>query len=297
MTFRRRIKWYIAVYSRMTREGGTLLSASLAYYGLFALAPALVIMALGARYLLKVPSQGEALRHALQTLFGEELADALASAITVTFQSRYSTTASLIGLGVLLFAVVAAYFRLQEAVSMVWGLRIPPDARARQIAARRAAQMLIVLVPFALLAFAAIASSVLAASPWFPIASDGLLRFLGSPLSLGLAAWVMSALIYLLLPDARVPWRAVILPSLAFAAAWTLGTYLAGMYFTRIASASLQGAVGSLLVTLIWLNYSARALLYGAALCRATVERHDGVHPLAHAVYLSVPLRGEQEPS
>lgn len=290
MTFTQRIRWYAGVYDRMKREGGVLLSASLAYYGLFALAPALIITAWMARYVLKVPSNSDALKDALQTLFGDELAAALGSAITATFASRYSTTAGLIGLAVLAFAAFAAYFKLQESISMVWGLRVPADARKRQVAVRRSLQMLVAIVPFALLGLATLLSSAFSSLTWLPKTGEGLLRLLGSPLSVAFAAWVMSALVYLLLPDARVPWRAVLLPALAFAAAWTLGTYLAGLYFNTLGASSLQGAVGSLLVTLIWMNYSARALLYGAALCRATVELHGQVEPLPHAVFFSLDL-------
>lgn len=281
---RARFVWVVRVYNRMQREGGTLLSASLAYYGLFALAPLAVLAAAVLQFVLPSVQTG-AITHSLAELFGPELSQSIAMVLTSMVQSRYSGLTSAIAVAVALWASVIGFMHLQGAVNAVWGLRVKPDAKPRQVAKTRSLQMLLVLTPFGIATVVALTSSVLAWVARRVELGIGSYAFdlLGSPITITLAAWVFTTLVYSLLPDATVRMREVWLPALVFAAAWTLGTHLMGLYLSNAGTSSISGAVGSLVVLLIWLNYSARALLFGEAICRARAENNGGVRTLPHA--------------
>ena len=53
---------------------------------------------------------------------------------------------------------------------------------------------------------------------------------------------------------------------------FTFGKSLISLYLGRSSVASSYGAAGSFVVLLLWINYSAQILLYGAALGRVSDE-------------------------
>jgi len=54
---------------------------------------------------------------------------------------------------------------------------------------------------------------------------------------------------------------------------FTLGRWLLGLYLTSSSVGSAFGAAGSLVVFLVWLNYSSQIILFGAELTRAWTYR------------------------
>ncbi len=72
------------------------------------------------------------------------------------------------------------------------------------------------------------------------------------------------AIIYKLLPDAKIAWRDIWLGALLSAFLFTVGKYAIGVYLGQSSSDSLLGAGGSLMVLLIWVYYSSQIVLFGA---------------------------------
>jgi membrane protein len=72
------------------------------------------------------------------------------------------------------------------------------------------------------------------------------------------------ALIFKVLPDAKVAWRDVWIGAALTAALFTIGKFALGLYLGKSNVASAYGAAGSLVLVLLWVYYSAQILLYGA---------------------------------
>jgi len=72
------------------------------------------------------------------------------------------------------------------------------------------------------------------------------------------------ALIYKLMPRAKIAWHDVWVGAAVTAVLFTLGKFLISMYIGRSAIASSFGAAGSLVVVMIWVYYSAQIFLLGA---------------------------------
>jgi membrane protein len=77
---------------------------------------------------------------------------------------------------------------------------------------------------------------------------------------------VAFAVIYRVLPDARIRWRDVWVGAVFTAAIVLIGTTLLSLYLSRIAPSWLAGAVGSVGALLLWSYYLAQVFLLGAAL-------------------------------
>jgi membrane protein len=72
------------------------------------------------------------------------------------------------------------------------------------------------------------------------------------------------ALIYKLLPNAKIAWRDIWMGALLTAFLFTLGKYLIGLYLGQSSATSVLGAGGSLVILLVWVYYSSQIVLFGA---------------------------------
>jgi len=82
-------------------------------------------------------------------------------------------------------------------------------------------------------------------------------------LSLGIT-WLLFALIYKFLSDAKLRWRTVWWGALFTAMLFGAGKFIMGFYLGRSDVGDTYGAAGSVIVVLIWVYYSSRILLFGA---------------------------------
>jgi uncharacterized BrkB/YihY/UPF0761 family membrane protein len=105
----------------------------------------------------------------------------------------------------------------------------------------------------------------------------GPLQVVGQALNMAIGFAITTtifAMIYKLLPRARVAWHDVWVGAIVTAALFTLGKFLISLYIGRSAVASSFGAAGSLVVVMIWVYYSAQIFLLGAEFTWVYAHEH-----------------------
>ena len=268
------------------------LGAALAYYTVFALAPALiVVIALTALVLGKVAAQGQIMAE-VQDLVGV----AGAEAISATIEAAGSGTglyATSLGVITLVFGLWGVFGELQDALNTIWGVTTKPGRGLVGIIKTRFWSFTVVVGMGFLLLVSLAASAWLAAFGKFfsevlplPPAAMQTANALVSFVVIGL----MFAAIYRLLPDVRLAWGNVWVGAAVTALLFTLGKSLIGVYLGRSATASVYGAAGSFVVILIWIYYSAQVFFLGAEFTKV-YSRHFGVTVVAEPT--AVPLTAE----
>ena len=75
---------------------------------------------------------------------------------------------------------------------------------------------------------------------------------------------VLFAFVYKYIPQAKMEWSDVWVGAAVAAILFNIGKFAIGYYLGRSAFATIYGAVGSLLVVLLWAYYSAQIFLFGA---------------------------------
>ncbi len=116
-------------------------------------------------------------------------------------------------------------------------------------------------------------------------------HFLNDVLSFLVIA-LLFAMIFKILPDAKIDWRDVWIGAVVTAALFTLGKALIGVYLGQSHLTDAYGAAGSVVVLLTWVYYSALILLFGAEFTHVyalATRRH--VHPTELAVSTAKPRR------
>jgi membrane protein len=260
-------------YDDRTFEQG----AALAYYGVFAIAPLLVItLAVAGMVLGEQAAQGQLVSHLQQTVT-PLVAQAIADTLHYVHLTQSGWLATLIGLGVLLFAIAGLFSQLQSALNAIWGVKPKPGLGIWTAVRMRLTSFLLVGVSGLVLLVALAASTALAAVGGYLPEADlpgglSLLEVLDWVVSLAILTFML-ALVYKLLPDVHIRWRVVWVGAVLTAVLFTLGNYLIGLYLGRTSPASAYGAAGSLVVVLLWVYYSSQVLLLGAHLTRSYAAR------------------------
>ncbi|MEO7530164.1 MAG: YihY/virulence factor BrkB family protein [Sediminibacterium sp.] len=98
---------------------------------------------------------------------------------------------------------------------------------------------------------------------------------------------LLFAIIFKVLPDARIEWRDVIIGSITTAILFMLGKFGIGYYLGKTHISSTYGAAGSVVIILLWVYYSSIILYYGACFTHAYAKRTGrNIYPNDYAVWI-----------
>jgi membrane protein len=91
------------------------------------------------------------------------------------------------------------------------------------------------------------------------------------------AITVLFALIFKILPDAKIQFRDVWIGAMATTLLFILGKFGLGIYFAKANPASAYGAAGSVVLIMLWVSYSCMILFFGAEFTKqyATFHGHE----------------------
>lgn len=279
-------------WNRYSDDHGDLLAAAVAFYSLLSLAPVVVIAITVASIVFDREQVRAAVLRQLGGVASPDIARVLVRLLDAAERSG-GRVAAVIALVMLLWAASRLFLQLQEALNVIWGVRVAP-ASTREMIRRTAGKR---LVSFAMvLGSGALLLALLGLQALMTGVGDLVTRFvhvealiaaLRSVQQIGVSLVVLTllcALIYRVLPDVRIRWRDVLVGSAITALLVLGGTALFGLYLSRVAPAWLQGAAGSVALFMVWMYYLAQVFLIGAAFTRTWALRHgEPVTPEPHA--------------
>jgi membrane protein len=153
------------------------------------------------------------------------------------------------------FGASGVFSKLQSALNTIWGVTSKPGRGLCGIVRDRFFSFAMVLAVAFLLMVSLIVSAALAAgekffSPYLP----GIpVLWQVANLAVGLlVATLLFALLYKVVPEAKIAWKDVWLGGAATALLFSLGKFFFGLYIGRSNVTSSYGAAGSLVALVIW---------------------------------------------
>ena len=274
------------------------LAAGLAYYAIFSLAPLLIIVIAIAGLVFGEDAAKGQIVGQIQNQVGKEAAGQIQTMLVMTSQKGTGTFATIIGIVTLLLGATGVFGQLQDALNTIWEVAPKPGRGVFGLIRDRFLSFAAVLGIGLLLLASLILSALLAAFITFAHnllpGLETLLEILNTVFSFGVIT-LMIAMIYVILPDVKIAWRDVWVGSATTALLFTIGKTLIEIYLGRVAVGSAYGAAGSLVVILVWVNYSAQILLFGAELTHVYAKRYgSGIVPTKNAVLLTLEDRVHQ---
>lgn len=264
-------------------------AAALAFFTLFSVAPVVIVavtivgLALG-----EEAAQGQ-IAQQLQAAIGTEAAQAVQTAVAASRIERSGILPSLAGLAAMLFGATTVFAQMQTALNAIWGVTPRPTRSSLflYVKTRLLSLTVVLAIGFVLLVSlllsVVVRTLVVFAQAWLPV-PPALLLGVDAVVSVGVVS-LLFATIFRVLPDVILSWRDVWLGALVTALLFGLGRSLIALYLSTTATASTYGAAASLVLLLMWVNYSSLILLFGAAFTRANVQaRGQSVRPRVTAI-------------
>lgn len=257
-------------------DNGLKLSASLAYYTIFSIAPLLILVISIAGLVLGPKAAENKLYPEIAHYVGAQAAAQIQEVLKNLQLSGKSGTAVVIGTITLLIGASSTFIEMQDSLNMIWRVKAKPKKGwVKLIENRFLSFSLIIGLGFLLLA-SLIVSVVMNA-----ITRDigQFLHAITAPLvkgvNLGITLAVTSllfAIIFKVLPDVKIRWKDVLWGAVFTSVLFMLGQYLINLYIQYAAKTSAYGAAGSILVILIWIYYTAAIVYIGAEFTQVYAE-------------------------
>jgi membrane protein len=265
-----------ATCSEWTRDKVPRMSAALAYYTIFSLAPLLVIAIAIAGIAFGVKAAQGEITGQIQGLIGVDGAKAVQTMIESAHKPAQSAIASVIGVLALLVGASGVFSEMQDALNGIW--HVSPDDKSGiwNLAKARFLTFGMVLGIGFLLLVSLLLSAALAAVAKYV---EGILPvpavFLHSVDFLFSLVFitVLFAMIFKLLPNVQIAWSDVWVGAALTSVLFTVGKFIIGFYIGKSVSASAYGAAGSLVIVVAWIYYSALLLYFGAEFTRVYAKK------------------------
>lgn len=285
-------KLLLETFKEFNNDKAMKMSASLAYYTTFSIAPLLLIVIWVMGFLYGIAGQegvqaevfGE-----LAALFGKDVAAQIQQVIAQLSISEKSAIGIAIGIGTLVLGSTTIFMEIQDSLNAIWKLKPKPKKGWLKMLVNRAISFSMVLA----LGFLLIASLLL--NGIIVALSNQIGRYLPE-VSLWMVEWINIGLTFLVittlfgtifgvLPDARLRFRDIAGGAIFTALLFMLGRYLISLYMLYSAPASAYGAAGAIIVLLLWIYYSAAILYFGAEFTKVYANKYgSGILPATYAV-------------
>ena len=264
-----KLAWSVLVdtFSKWNEHKAIRLGAALAYFGIFAIAPVLIIaIAIAGLVYGREAAEGNIVR-SISGVVGISTAQFVQGLVESASQPGAGVIAAVVGVAGIFLGSAGLFFQLKDALNTVWEVAPKPgyhlvDMIRDNVLSFAMVLGLGVLVLASLLlttGLNAVGSLLGSAVP----GSETVWRLADFGLSFGLAT-LLFASIFKILPDVRIPWGDVwpgaVLTALLFTVA-----QVALSVIIRLANPGLAfGAAGALVVILVWINLVSLILLFGA---------------------------------
>ncbi len=264
------------------RDGCPRLAAALSFYSLFWLPAMFVLLIAAAGSISERTTVEDYLIAQISGWTGARAAAVVRGVIDAIVATPFPGGSTTVGVASLLVGATGALAQIQAALDRAWG--VPPSRRRKWVArvlGRRLLALLVLLVLWAVLMLSLALRTTLTGAGdflerWLPPGrTSEVLLWLDDAVTLG-ASTVACAVLFRILPDARVRWRHVWAGAFVAALLFTAGKTLVGSVLGRRGFMLVYGPAGSLALVLVWVYYSALAVLFGAELAHVWARRHGG---------------------
>jgi membrane protein len=267
-------------YNEWSRQKGSRLGASLAFYTLLSLAPLLlVIISIAGLVFGEAAAEGQVVTQ-VEQLVGAQGAHAIQLLLAGTRNTSHGILATVVGLLTLLFGASGVLLELRDALNTIWEVPQGQTSRFRSVVQvikdRLFSFALVLAIGFLLLVSLVVNAWIAAAGAFFASllpTPEVFLDLANAVISFAITTGLFAA-IYKVLPDVRLEWRDVLLGAGVTSLLFTIGKLLIALYLGKASFASTYGAAASVVILVVWVYYSGQIFFLGAEFTKIFTNRH-----------------------
>ncbi len=258
--------------------------AVIAFNSIFALPGLLVVVISLAGYFFGAEAVSGQLHRQIAQAMGKDTADSIQQMVIMSMRMRTSLWASIFGISTIIIGATAVFIELQKTLNIIWEVKATADKSGLWaiIKTRLFSFGLIISIAFLLLISLVLSSLLTALGNWIQqFWSESLLSFFkifNEFLSVGIIT-VLFALMFRIIPDAKVKWSSVWLGAFLTSVLFVIGKTALGFYFGTANPGSLYGAAGSIILIMLWTCYSSMIVFLGAEFTKVYSDFYFGDIP------------------
>lgn len=280
----------VATFMGFINDNGLKLSASLAYYTVFSIAPLIILTISLTSLVLGNYDFNDALYTQIGQFIGKNAVVQLQQVVQHLQLSGKTGVALVTGVGILLIGASSMFVEIQDSLNIIWRVKAKPKMGwLKWLQNRFLSFSLIIGLGFLLLVSLIVDIAVKALSTrlvhLLPVTVT-----LFNLINLGITLLVIAILfgiIFKFLPDVKIKWREVRIGAIFTALLFMLGQYFIGLYIQYTAQGSAYGAAGSIIVILVWIYYTSAILYIGAEFTQVYAEAIGSrIEPAEYAVHV-----------
>ncbi len=266
------------------------LSASLAYYTVFSLAPLILVLLFLCGFFFGKEAVEGSIFGQIEGFVGKNSALQVQEMIKSASLDNKGNTAAIIGSITLLIGATTVFGEIQDSINTIWGIKTKPGKglllflKTRLLSFGVIASLgFLLLVSLGLSALLEALSGKLAEI--FPDVTVILFYVLNIIISFAVIS-TLFGVIFKVLPDAQIRWKDVVAGSIATAVLFMFGKFGISFYIAKSDVGNTYGAAGSLVILLVWIYYSSMILFFGAEFTkRYAISYGSAIHPNKYAVF------------
>jgi membrane protein len=268
------------IYRTYIVDHPTHFAASLAYYSLFSLVPIIYIAFRFAGVFIDDEAATQRMFTEVERVLGADVAELLMLTLEAISHRPASHTIvdRIVSSFAMLFGASLLFFRLQHTLNTIWKIPSSSEGQTKNF-------LLNHMLAFVMVFCIGILVVVIALAQVLVSFFDSLLQIqlstpflaLGGNLAIGTAS---IALLFKLLPSARISWKDAVIGATATALLLTVGANGLGWYLAKGNVGSAFEAAGTLAIVLIAIYFQAQFFIFGAVFTRVFAETYgSGIHP------------------
>jgi membrane protein len=264
-------------------------ASSIAFYTIFSL-PAILIISLSiAATVYERDVVQEELINQIGRLIGSSSAAEMEKILINAALDSTGTLARIVGIGTLIFSATTVFVSLQTSLNKIWGIKPKPERGfVKYLIDRLLSLAMVISIGFLLLVSLIIDAVLVVLQTTLSKFLEGWTLYIvtGTNIAISLALiTVIFAMLFKVLPDAKIKWRDVWVGAMVTTFLFTVGKFLIGFYLGNSSVNSAYGTAGSLVIILVWVYYSTVIFLFGAELTSVYAEKTGSkIVPYHHAV-------------
>ena len=282
--------------SEWMEDNALRLSAALAYYSTFSIAPLIVIALAIAGWVFGKDAASGLLDQQLHSMLGGAAAEGVKGMLQSASKPSSSAMAAVLGVLVLFLGASGVFGQLKDALNTIWEVKQKKGPAVKRFFRERLLSFgMVLVIGFLLLVSLLLTSALSGLAGYFGSGLPApLLTALSSIVSFG-AITALFAAIFKVLPDVKIQWRNVWIGALVTAVLFEIGKFGLALYLGRQSTSSAYGAATSVVLVLLWVYYASLILFFGAEFTQVYAKaRGERIEPSENAEPVSEEARAQQ---
>ncbi|HZZ94689.1 MAG TPA: YihY/virulence factor BrkB family protein [Usitatibacter sp.] len=268
-------------------DNASSMGAAVAFYTLLSMAPLLVLVITLAGLFIGRAEAQQILMTQMSGLLGETGAEGVQMVLQAAQNPEGGIIATIVSLATLALGATTVFAELKGDLDRIWKAQAPKASGLwNYVRTRLLSFGLVVTIGFLLLVSLAVSAALaFLGNTLFGGAEVAMhaLDFFGSIV----VSTLLFAAVYKVLPSTPIAWRDVLVGAFVTAVLFWIGKFLIGLYLGKSSTASSFGAAGTVVVTILWVYYSAMIFFYGAEFTREYALSHGSRRDAANADYVT----------